>query len=780
MRLLWLLLLPALALAETTLVGETKLTITGITSGNVEGRFIDDYRTEQELDPMPGNRIYADTSDSYDASVIPTDYRRQAEWLEDRGNPATSRYRCKSIQTQWADRGSTGATTVQFTTNVRAQVTVWHVDSVVGGRPSWITSNFADSGTDLDILGEVASGFSSVEDAGEITLGGNTTGGDTTKPMYAVSVCPAWLQAPAAIAANDGEYEFVSSTAVVSESTTPTVGSSQRVTGTDSAVSVDIYDTTTGTCTGGGSDYDAITPQTINWADAVGGVKAGFSITVNAVSANCTIILGFQNAVGGITASIGPQTHTITVNDIAAVTPTIFICYNATDCNAGAGSGWVTGSPTNDGESKATALSCPKDASDYNTESRTKLPVAGDVISIGDGTYTYDNCGNLFSNHMLDLRNQHGTADDPIVWKAENDGMVIWDGEEHNSDSGQRINPNALSGAGSRLYIITARDCSHITIQDMEMTGGEGGFWGNSSQEPCHDVIIDNMEIHDFGLAGITWQVDYWNLTISNSLLYDVVDDISKHDQNHTCVHNHSAYLNGYNLTLFNNIFHSSDGGSTLTFGGVCNFTTGAQDPPNFTHLAHVYNNTFDGNGCVLTYIEPGGDLRYNAVDFWNRATGSGGFCADIGGDPRNFKNVEFENNLFLNGQTAQWTTYDSQFISNTNAESVQPPGTTCSHWPWAAGCSTSRGVPGYLNINNNTSETRALNTEHQANTDEYLNNNDDCTDCAVANESTHNYTPFGSPTDICDQGDATNAPATDYNGTARGNPPDIGAIECP
>ena len=760
------------ALADITIVGETPLIITSITAGNAEGRFTDRYHPEQELDPLPSNKIYADTSDSYDAAVIPLDYRKN----------------CKSIQTKFSDRGGTDATTIQFTINVGAQVTVWHVDSVVGGRPAWLTGGYADNGTDIQIKGETASGFSAVFAAGEITLGGNTTGGDSTKPMYAVSICSAWLQAPAAVVANDGQYQFVSSSIQVSESSTPTVGSSERVGGTDSAVSVDIYDTTNGTCSSG-SDYDAISAQTINWADTVGGVKAGFQITVNAVSADCTIILGFQNAVGGIVASLGIQTLTITVNDVSA-SASIFICLDATACNAGDGTGWSTGSPTNDGLTKATALSCPKDASSYNTESRTKLPVAGDVIVIGDGTYTYDNCGNLFSNHMLSLSTQHGTADDYIVWKAENVGQVLWDGEEHSEDAGDRENPNAISGSGSRLFLVTMKDCSFIRFEDMEMTGGGSGLYGNSVQNICHDIIIDNMEIHDFGISGIHWQIDYYNLTVKNSLLYDVVDDITRYEQpptgdaaddNHACVHNHSLYLNGYNITLENNILHSSEGGSMLSFGGMCGFTA-AEDPPNFSFLAKVYNNTFDGNGCVATYREEGGtgDRRFNAIDFWNRAMGGGGFCADVGGFPRNFKNVEFKNNLFLNGQTNQWNGTDPQFISNTNAETVQAPGQNCSHWPWADGCSTALGGSGYLRVNNNTAETRTLNSAHQANADEYLNNNDDCTDCAVVNESTHDYTPTGSPTDICGQGDNAVAPAFDFNGTARGNPPDIGAIECP
>lgn len=339
------------------------------------------------------------------------------------------------------------------------------------------------------------------------------------------------------------------------------------------------------------------------------------------------------------------------------------------------------------------------------------------------------------------------------------------------------------------------RNCSWIEIRGINITGGEGGIYASFRTTPCNDVVIDDVEIYDCGLACIITQLDYYNFEISNSLFYDVVDNktdygpIPGDGENHECIHNHHLYLNGWNMTVTNSIFHSSDGGSMLTIGGACNFDADA-DPVGFTHLIHVYNNTFDGNGCVATFTEQTtGDQRWNAIDFFNRAV-TPAFCesATPAGYARNFKNVEFRNNLLLGGNMNNSAIGDSQFFTHGIAEVIQDPSDTgdaaiCNHWPWNASCSTSRGTFGYLNFSNNTAETETLNTEHQASATsygEYANNNDDCTDCAVRLNNRHDYTPSGSPTEICGQGDTTYAPTVDYNGNTRGNPPDIGAIECP
>ena len=437
-----------------------------------------------------------------------------------------------------------------------------------------------------------------------------------------------------------------------------------------------------------------------------------------------------------------------------------FVCYNAAECNAGAGSGWSTGSPSNNGLSKSSPLQCPKDL-------HSKL-VPGTTAIIGDGTYSWSRCNG--SNAIFRPIDKDGTAAQPIVVMAENKWGAVFDGEEVVRDDAVR---------GRKLIMFEYS--SHIEIRDIELKRGKSGIEFYAGRVNSF-ITLKNLKMYDFTFVAISTQITDRDITIDGTLSYDIWDD-SNYDQNHTCVHQHNMYLNGYNLTVTNNVLHSSNGGTALTVGGFCNIDGVEQDPAGFTHTIHAVNNTFDGNGCVATYTEPGGDRRFSTIDFYNRTLHSGDYCSNItgGAKKRNFKNVAFENNLFLGGQTAIAPTGQPAHAAGyQNAETILVPPSCLDH-PWrSASCQTATlGSAGYLIYKNNVAETYTQNPTYQGWTSEYANNCDQCSGINVTNKTQHDYRPTANSTALIGKGSAQNAPSYDFLGRIRpAGSVDVGAYQ--
>jgi hypothetical protein len=343
--------------------------------------------------------------------------------------------------------------------------------------------------------------------------------------------------------------------------------------------------------------------------------------------------------------------------------------------------------------------------------------------------------------------------------KAENKWGAVFDGEEIVRDDASR----------SRKLIIF-ENSSHIQIDGFELKRGKSGIEFYAGRVNSF-ITLKNLKMHDFSFVAISTQITDHDITIDSTLSYDIWDD-SRRDQNHTCVHQHNMYLNGYNLTVVNNVLHSSWGGSALTVGGFCNIDGLEEDPVGFTHTIHASNNTFDGNGCVATYQEPNGDKRFNTIDLWNRTLHSGDYCSNISGGAkkRNFKNVAFENNLFLNGQTAAATNGEqAHAVGNTNTETVVTP-PSCLDFPWwSSSCESSAlGSAGYLRFNHNVAETFTQNPTHQGWADEYDNNCDECIGINLVNAAERDYRPTADSTALIGKGSPLSAPSYDILGKPR------------
>lgn len=433
-----------------------------------------------------------------------------------------------------------------------------------------------------------------------------------------------------------------------------------------------------------------------------------------------------------------------------------YVCFNAADCNSGGSSGWTSGSDSNSGTSRAAAWRCPRRMESANLK-------AGDVVIIGNGTYTHSACG--AGNRIWNHNGDNGQPGNYITVKAENRHGAIIDGQDNN--------PN---NDGRDVFGIQTDNCSYIALEDLVITRMRAGIWesGNDLGSTCHHVRIKGNKIYNHGFSGVRTGLSSHHWEFDSNEIYDIRETLSQ-DRNHQCAHNHSIYLNGHTHTVVNNVMHSSMGGSVLTLGGWCSQT--AADPGDFEFGYMVVNNTVDGNGCQTQGTVGYGDKRYNPIDFWNRAFTSGN-CPVA----RNFKDVTIENNLFLNGEPTPSGSQPSQFLT-TNLAGTIVSDPKCQHYPWhdRAACENStNGDAGYLRVNNNVAEIYVQNPTYQAWSDEYNGNCDQCSNIGVANEANNQYTPQANSTALLNKGSKANAPAYDINGNPRqvADGVDIGAYE--
>lgn len=277
---------PLLAIAQVSGGGGNAVDVTGLTAGT-------------DL-----NTLSTSTSVYADESKLPSSIPASVN-----GTPI--------LRTKFADRGTSGDNTVNsVTVSGRTQVVIWHPE---GTLPAWLTGNYVEcDGVTMTVDATTLQAYAKSFDDETVNFGGNTTDGATTDPTYAVSLLPVHRTMPCtetAPAADPGEYQYTAATLQCDEQDTCSVAQAERGSGSDGAESVDVTDLGTGTCTGGGADYDAISDTTIDWADTVtgAGTPANITLTANNVTANCTVILGFTAASAGFTASGINQTQTITI-----------------------------------------------------------------------------------------------------------------------------------------------------------------------------------------------------------------------------------------------------------------------------------------------------------------------------------------------------------------------------------------------------------------------------------------------------------------------------------
>lgn len=297
--------------AEAQLVASAvrPVNLSSVTGGAVVGLLTSSsIATEGGITPASTNRVYADTTDSWQPNDFPTEFEG-----------------VQILKTLDADAASTGDTTkYSVTLDSAGQLCVLSDDSISSQeQPDWLTGSYAALGEHGTLpVNRAATLYCRPAGAGSYNFGGNCkTTCPTGAKMYVVFVVPGYRRVPAINQAppdDPGTYNFGNVGVSNNESTTAIRFDVIRVGSTVGAASVEVYDTGTGTGVAD-TDYVAFSPVTYSWASGEGGGKCCVTITLNAVTANKTIIVGLQNASpAGFTLTTNtPTTNALVILNLA-------------------------------------------------------------------------------------------------------------------------------------------------------------------------------------------------------------------------------------------------------------------------------------------------------------------------------------------------------------------------------------------------------------------------------------------------------------------------------
>lgn len=564
--LLPLLLLPCFAFGQAVTGGNEPLVITDITAGYEEGVFTDAwYDAPAGQEAEPSNKIYAfNDVDFYVEGAFATAITAGTAILPDK-----------------TEADSNTASLFSFTTNIETQICVWFDDDI-DTKHAWVASfGLTDGLHNIEIAEKPHSGYCGIKAAGVQTLGGNTNDGATDVQMYAVSIHYPIFRVqddPVPGPTDPGEYRFTGDFQVP-ESDTTNSADTIRENGSDGAVSIDITDLLTGTCSSG-SDYTAISDTTKNWADTVTGNAGGVDIIAGNVSADCTIDFGFTAATGGILPGPTLQTQTTTIQN--TVSPPAEATYYI-DCDSGsdAANGTTTGTPW---KTFANA--------DQNGE-----VAPGDIIWI-KGT-----CPATTGDKRVANLSASGTSGNPITYAG-------WDGE---SNQIGRLPPTLDDKYG---FVTVGAD--YLVFENLNFAGFENKcIYVAGAPDGSTDITIRNNTFDQCGKAHTScdqpWghgAIDFGPYSngslVENNRITDpgrtvtpAICDPLGNTNNHQYRHDHAIYAKGKGHIIRNNVILGHDAGIGVKIDGY-NTILGEVVAPNYSHI--VINNTFGPNTSLQPY----------------------------------------------------------------------------------------------------------------------------------------------------------------------------------
>ena len=558
----------SIAFAQVNIMGETPVLVSSLTAGN-EASTLNDVHVSGLA--APGNRIYADITGGFDVDSIPADF-------------VNSVY----IRTKHADRATTGASLISLTLSVESQVCVW-LSSNLATIAAWVAlESYAILNVDISITSILFGEFVAycANKSGAITLGGNTSDGDDSNPMYFVTIGRLSRQVQtASVPSGNGEYDFIAATENVAESTTQTIAYVTRTNGSSGAVSVDVSEAAGSTCAG--ADHTFTDPTTVNWATTIDGQAGGVSFTANAVSADCTVNLEFETAVGGISAGTTIQTETITiVNDTSP-----------------AGDYWVA--KASDGGSDGN--SCVQ----AQTEGTPKLTIlagiscmaAGDTLVVKAGTYTETSMiGNTIPN---------GTSWSNLSVVKINGSDVV---TVNKPSGGSQWRPFFFGGSQ------TVNIKQYIEINGFIVDATGAADQALKIEGPSHHIRLQSNTFKNAPDSGVLFSnPTNWTESVGG---HEFLDNITE-DNGTDIIRDHGLYLTHDNSKVWGNIARNN-----AAFG-IHVFQAG-KDVDN----TDIQYNTAHGNGKAGIIVDGHDNLIANNISYSNTA---GGFVAFNGATNNKF-----------------------------------------------------------------------------------------------------------------------------------------------
>ena len=388
-----------------------------------------------------------------------------------------------------------------------------------------------------------------------------------------------------------GNYQFAFTTGPAAEDGgTATRGQTERINGCGGAASVDIVDNTNN---GVGDDCPSeeysFSSKTQSWSDGNCDTIIGVQITLNnAGNAPCNIVLGFDNATGGITSSGENQTETIAITDTASPVADYYVDV-------------TNGDDSDDGTTTGTAFKTIQKAAN--------VVDPGDTVLIREGTYPATTGDNRVANIS-----RSGTAGNVITFKnypGETPKIGRYDSQTGHGNTGDQ-------------YGIVLLGADYLRFEGLYFQGTVNKcFYGASSgtNGSSHIELINNTFNH-CGSAFVTQtlsdcQVDtghdsinfnpYTNGTLiegnlienSGRIINDSLCESLGNSNNHQYRHDHGMYLKGKNHIVINNIILSHQAGSGIKIDGYSQ-TLGQVPAGKFSHI--IINNTFGPNISTQPY----------------------------------------------------------------------------------------------------------------------------------------------------------------------------------